>query len=211
LVMAHSDDKGLVLPPKLAPIQVVIVPIYKNDEQLNLIKNKVSEITDKLKTKNISFKFDDRTTYRPGHKFAEYELKGVPVRLAIGQRDIDNGTIELARRDTLEKKIYDITGIETVIENLLNEIQNNIFDKALKFRESNIYKADTYEEFKDIIENKNGFVMAHWDGTLETEEKIQQETKATIRNIPFDSPKEEGKCLISGKPSERRVLFAKAY
>ncbi|RLD52586.1 MAG: proline--tRNA ligase [Bacteroidetes bacterium] len=211
LVMAHSDDKGLVLPPKLAPIQVVIVPIYKNDEQLNLIKNKVSEITDKLKAKNISFKFDDRTTYRPGHKFAEYELKGVPVRLAIGQRDIDNGTIELARRDTLEKKIYDIDGIETVIENLLREIQDNIYDKALKFREANIYKADTYEEFKDIIENKNGFVMAHWDGTPETEEKIQQETKATIRNIPFDSPEEEGKCMISGKPSKRRVLFAKAY
>jgi len=211
LVMAHSDDKGLVLPPKLAPIQVVIVPIYKNDEQLNIIKNKVSEITDKLKAKNISFKFDDRTTYRPGHKFAEYELKGVPVRLAIGQRDIDNGTIELARRDTLEKKIYDITGIETVIEDLLNEIQENIFDKALKFRESNIYKADTYEEFKNIIANKNGFVLAHWDGTPETEEKIQQETKATIRNIPFDSPKEDGKCMISGKPSERRVLFAKAY
>ncbi|OQX72327.1 MAG: proline--tRNA ligase [Bacteroidetes bacterium 4484_249] len=211
LVMAHSDDKGLVLPPKLAPIQVVIVPIYKNDEQLNLIKNKVSEITDKLKAKNISFKFDDRTTYRPGHKFAEYELKGVPVRLAIGQRDIDNGTIELARRDTLEKKIYDIDGIETVIENLLREIQDNIYDKALKFREANIYKADSYEEFKDIIENKNGFVMAHWDGTPETEEKIQQETKATIRNIPFDSPEEEGKCMISGKPSKRRVLFAKAY
>ena len=211
LVMAHSDDKGLVLPPKLAPIHVVIVPIYKNDEQLNLIKNKVSEITDKLKDKNISFKFDDRTTYRPGHKFAEYELKGVPVRLAIGQRDIDNGTIELARRDTLEKKIYDIDGIETVIENLLREIQDNIYDKALKFREANIYKADTYEEFKDIIENKNGFVMAHWDGTPETEEKIQQETKATIRNIPFDSPEEEGKCMISGKPSKRRVLFAKAY
>ena len=211
LVMAHSDDKGLVLPPKLAPIQVVIVPIYKNDEQLNLIKNKVSEITDKLKAKNISFKFDDRTTYRPGHKFAEYELKGVPVRLAIGQRDIDNGTVELARRDTLEKKIYDIDGIETVIENLLREIQDNIYDKALKFREANIYKADTYEEFKDIIENKNGFVMAHWDGTPETEEKIQQETKATIRNIPFDSPEEEGKCMISGKPSKRRVLFAKAY
>ncbi len=211
LVMAHSDDKGLVLPPKLAPIHVVIVPIYKNDEQLNLIKNKVSEITDKLKAKNISFKFDDRTTYRPGHKFAEYELKGVPVRLAIGQRDIDNGTIELARRDTLEKKIYDIDGIETVIENLLREIQDKIYDKALKFREANIYKADTYEEFKDIIENKNGFVMAHWDGTPETEEKIQQETKATIRNIPFDSPEEEGKCMISGKPSKRRVLFAKAY
>ena len=211
LVMAHSDDKGLVLPPKLAPIQVVIVPIYKNEEQLKLISKKVSEITEKLKGKNISFKFDDRTTYRPGHKFAEYELKGVPVRLAIGQRDIDNGTVELARRDTLEKKIYDIAGIEIVIENLLDEIQKNIYKKALDFRESKVYKADTYEEFKDIIENKSGFVMAHWDGTAETEEKIQQETKATIRNIPFNSPEEEGKCIVTGKPSKCRVLFAKAY
>ncbi len=211
LIMAHSDDKGLVLPPKLAPIQVVIVPIYKNDEQLETIRKKVSEITDRLRTKNISFKFDDRTTYRPGHKFAEYELKGVPVRLAIGQRDIDNGTIELARRDTLEKKIYDIEGIEDIILSLLNDIQENIYNKALKFRESNIYKVDTYEEFKDIIKNKSGFVMAHWDGTPETEAKIQEETKATIRNIPFDTPEEEGKCIISGKPSKRRVLFAKAY
>jgi len=211
LVMAHSDDKGLVLPPKLAPIQVVIVPIYKNEEQLKLISKKVSEITEKLKGKNISFKFDDRTTYRPGHKFAEYELKGVPVRLAIGQRDIDNGTVELARRDTLEKKIYDIAEIEIVIENLLDEIQKNIYKKALDFRESKMYKADTYEEFKDIIENKSGFVMAHWDGTAETEEKIQQETKATIRNIPFNSPEEEGKCIVTGKPSKCRVLFAKAY
>ncbi|MCF6172687.1 MAG: His/Gly/Thr/Pro-type tRNA ligase C-terminal domain-containing protein, partial [Campylobacteraceae bacterium] len=211
LIMAHSDDKGLVLPPKLAPVKVVIVPIYKNEQQLEIIRKKVSEITDRLKDKNISFKFDDRTTYRPGHKFAEYELKGVPVRLAIGQRDIDNGTIELARRDTLEKKIYDIAGIEVVIENLLNDIQDNIYRKALKFRNENTYKVDTYEEFKDIIKNKGGFVMAHWDGTPETEAKIQEETKATIRNIPFDAPEEDGKCIITGKPSKRRVLFAKAY
>ncbi len=211
LIMAHSDDKGLVLPPKLAPIQVVIVPIYKNDEQLETIRGKVKEITNELKGKNISFKFDDRTTYRPGYKFAEWELKGVPVRLAVGPRDIENGTVELARRDTSEKKIFDIKGIENVIKKLLDEMQKNIYDKALKFREENTYKADTYEEFKDIIKNKGGFVMAHWDGTPETEEKIQQETKATIRNIPFDSPEEEGKCMVTGKPSKRRVLFAKAY
>ncbi len=211
LIMAHSDDKGLVLPPKLAPVKVVIVPIYKNEQQLETIRKKVSEITDRLKDKNISFKFDDRTTYRPGFKFAEWELKGVPVRLAIGPRDIENGTIELARRDTSEKKIYDIAGIETVIENLLKDIQDNIYRKALKFRNENTYKVDTYEEFKDIIKNKGGFVMAHWDGTPETEAKIQEETKATIRNIPFDAPEEDGKCIITGKPSKRRVLFAKAY
>ncbi|NPA68789.1 MAG: proline--tRNA ligase [Chlorobi bacterium] len=211
LIMAHSDDKGLVLPPKLAPIQVVIVPIYKNDEQLETIRQKVSEITGKLKTKNISFKFDDRTTQRPGFKFAEWELKGVPVRLAIGPRDMENGTAELARRDTSEKKIYDIEGIENIIEKLLDEIQENIYAKALKFRDENIHKADTYDEFKKILKEKGGFITAHWDGTPETEEKIQQETKATIRNIPFDFPEEEGKCMVTGKPSKRRVLFAKAY
>ncbi len=210
LIMAHSDDKGLVLPPKLAPIQVVIVPIYKNEDQLETIRIKVKEITEKLKTKDISFKFDDRTTQRPGFKFAEWELKGVPIRLAIGPRDIENGTIELARRDTSEKKIYNIEGIENIIKDLLHEIQDNIFKKALKFRKENTFKADTYDEFKKIIE-KGGFVLAHWDGTAETEEKIQQETKATIRNIPFDSPEEEGKCIVTGKPSKRRALFAKAY
>ncbi len=211
LVMAHSDDKGLVLPPKLAPIQVVIVPIYKSDEQLEIVRREVAEITDKLKAKNISFKFDDRTTHRPGHKFAEYELKGVPLRLAIGQRDIDNGTVELARRDTLEKQVVPVEGIDSRIESLLEEMQENIYQKALKFRKDNTYNADTYEELKDIIENKNGFAMAHWDGSAETEEKIQQELKATIRNIPFDVPPEEGKCIVSGKPSKGRVLFAKAY
>lgn len=211
LIMAHSDDKGLVLPPKLAPIQVVIVPIYKNNEQLETIRQKVSEITGKLKEKNISFKFDDRTTQRPGFKFAEWELKGVPVRLAIGPRDIENGTIELARRDTSEKKIYDIAGIEVLIKNLLDEIQENIYSKALNFRDSNIRKVETYKEFKEVLENKGGFILAHWDGTAETEEKIQQETKATIRNIPFDSPEEDGKCMVSGNFSKRRVLFAKSY
>ena len=209
--MAHSDDKGLVLPPKLAPIQVVIVPIFKNDEQLEAIREKVNAITDKLKAFGISFKFDDRDTHRPGHKFAEYELKGVPVRLAIGMRDLENGTIELARRDILEKKTYEIEGVENVIKDLMTEIQDNIFQKALKFREDNTHKADTYDEFKDIIKNKSGFVYAHWDGTIETEAKIQEETKATIRNIPFDSSDEEGVCMISGKPSKRRVLFAKSY
>ncbi len=211
LIMAHSDDKGLVLPPKLAPIQVVIVPIYKNDEQLEIIRKKVSEITNKLKNENISFKFDDRTTQRPGFKFAEWELKGVPVRLAIGPRDIENGTVELARRDTSEKKLYDIAGIENIIKELLDEIQNTVYQKALKFREANTHKVETYEEFKEVLEKKGGFIYAHWDGTPETEEKIQQETKATIRNIPFDSPEEEGKCMVTGKPSKRRVLFAKAY
>ena len=211
LIMAHSDDKGLVLPPKLAPIQVVIVPIYKSEEQLEKITEKVGEITTELKAKGITFKFDNRTTYRPGHKFAEYELKGVPVRLAVGMRDLENGTVELARRDTLEKKIYDITGIENIIENLMTEIQDSVYQKALKFREDNTYKADTYDEFKDIIKNKSGFVYAHWDGTAETEQKIQEETNATIRNIPFDSPDKEGKCMITGKLSKKRVLFAKAY
>ncbi len=211
LIMAHSDDKGLVLPPKLAPIQVVVVPIFKNEEQLDEISEKINPIIKNLRKLGISVKFDNRDTYRPGHKFAEYELKGVPVRLAIGMRDLENGTIELARRDTFEKKTYELEGIEEVIENLMTEIQGNIFNKAIKFREENTHKADTYDEFKDIIKNKSGFVYAHWDGTVETEEKIQAETKATIRNIPFDAPEEEGVCMVTGKPSKRRVLFAKSY
>jgi prolyl-tRNA synthetase len=211
LIMAHSDDYGLVLPPKLAPVQLVIIPIFKNEEELSIIKENVNEITQKLKKLNISFKFDSRDTHRPGHKFAEYELKGVPVRLAIGMRDIENGTIELARRDTLEKKIYKIEGIDQIIMKLMPEIQENIYNKAFTFRAENTHKADTYEEFKNIIENKSGFVYAHWDGTPETEALIQEETKATIRNIPFDLPDEEGVCMITGKPSKRRVLFAKAY
>ncbi len=211
LVMAHSDDQGLVLPPKLAPIQVVIIPIYKSEDELELINKKVGEISKKLMENNISFKYDKRTTHRPGNKFAEYELKGVPVRLAIGMRDIENGSIELARRDTLEKKIYDINNIEFVIKKLLVEIQDNIYQKALKFREMNTHKVDSYEELKKILNSKGGFIYAHWDGTPETEAKLQEETKATIRNIPFDSPEEDGKCIISGMPSKRRVLIAKSY
>lgn len=211
LIMAHSDDKGLVLPPKLAPYQVVIVPIYKNAEQLDQITEKAKELMAELRSKGISVKYDGRDTHRPGNKFAEYELKGVPVRLAIGPRDLEQGNVELARRDTLEKKIYPQEGIAEIISNLLDEIQKNMYDKALKFRGENTYKVDTYDEFKDIIENKGGFVLAHWDGTNETEEKIKAETKATIRCIPLDTVEEEGKCIFTGKPSKRRVLFAKAY
>ncbi|MDL2262644.1 proline--tRNA ligase [Bacteroidales bacterium OttesenSCG-928-I21] len=211
LIMAHSDDNGLVLPPKLAPIQVVIVPIYKNDEQLKNISQKVSELTNILKQKNISFKYDDRDSQRPGFKFAEWELKGVPVRLAIGPKDFENKTWEVARRDTLSKEIVSDELIVDYIENLLVEIQNNIYDKALNFRENNTRKVDTYDEFKKIIETEAGFVEAHWDGTSETEEKIKEETKATIRLIPLNPVYEEGKCIYSGKPSKFRVVFAKAY
>ncbi len=211
LIMAHSDDKGLVLPPKLAPFQVVIVPIYKNAEQLAKISNVVDSIISKLKSKNISVKYDDRDTQKPGWKFAEYELKGVPIRLAIGARDLENNTIEIARRDTLEKNTYPQENIENRIETLLDDIQKNIYDKAFQFRKENTYKVDTYDEFKEIINNKGGFVLAHWDGTTETEQKIKEETKATIRCIPLDNEQEEGKCIYSGKPSKQRVLFAKAY
>ena len=211
LIMAHSDDNGLVLPPKLAPIQVVIVPIYKGSEQLGAIAEKAEIIKKKLQDKGISVKFDDRDTYKPGWKFAEYELKGVPVRIALGPRDIENNTLEVARRDTLKKEIISQEGIEDYIDNLLAEIQQNIYQKAFNFRKENTFKADTYEEFKDIVKNNGGFVLAHWDGTSETEQKIKNETKATIRCIPFDAEEEEGKCIYSGKPSKRRVLFAKAY
>ncbi len=211
LVMAHSDDKGLVLPPKLAPIQVVIVPVYKGEDQLNQITEKVNLIKKKLEDKGITVKYDNRDTHKPGWKFAEYELRGIPVRIAIGPRDIENNTLEIARRDTLEKEIKAQDGIENYIENLLEDIQKNIFKKALKFREENTFKVDTYNEFKDIIENKGGFVLAHWDGTPETEQKIKEETKATIRVIPMDAKEENGKCIYSGKPSKKRVIFAKAY
>jgi len=211
LIMAHSDDNGLVLPPKLAPIQVVIVPIYKGSEQLEAIAEKAEIIKKKLQDKGISVKFDDRDTYKPGWKFAEYELKGVPVRIALGPRDIENNSLEVARRDTLKKEIISQEGIEDYIDNLLSEIQQNIYQKAFNFRKENTFKADTYEEFKDIVKNNGGFVLAHWDGTSETEQKIKNETKATIRCIPFDAEEEEGKCIYSGKPSKRRVLFAKAY
>jgi prolyl-tRNA synthetase len=211
LVMAHSDDHGLVLPPKLAPIQVVIVPIYKKTEQLDEISVKANEIKKALEARGISVKFDDRDTYKPGWKFAEYEFKGVPLRLAIGPRDMENGTIEVARRDTLEKEILQVADIEHKVENLLEQIQENLYRKALNFREDNTYRADTWDEFVDIIENKGGFVYAHWDGTTETELAIKEKTKATVRLIPLDSEKEIGKCILSGKPSERRVVFAKAY
>ncbi len=211
LIMAHSDDNGLVLPPKLAPIQVVVVPIYKKLEQLAIISEEVEKIVDDLKKARISVKFDDSDQKKPGWKFAEYELKGVPVRLAIGPRDLENRTVEVARRDTLEKSVVSIEGITEYVENLLEEIQQNIFRKALDFRAQNTNKADTWEEFKEIIENKGGFVSAHWDGTPETEEKIKMETKATVRCIPLDNELEEGKCIYSGKPSKQRVLFAIAY
>ena len=211
LIMAHSDNNGLVLPPKLAPIQVVMVPIYKGEEELKTIVARMEEIAAELKAKGISVKIDDRDNVRSGFKFAEYELKGVPVRLAIGPRDLTNGTVELARRDTLTKENVPAEGIADRIEKLLDEIQQNIYNKALKFRDSMITKVDTYDEFKRVLEEKGGFILAHWDGTPETEEQIKNETKATIRCIPVDAPAEEGKCMISGKPSHRRVLFAKAY
>ena len=210
LIMTHSDDSGLVLPPKLAPFQVVIVPIYKGEEQLKLVSEKVIEIKKVLEEKNISVKYDDRDTHKPGWKFAEYELKGVPIRLAIGQRDLENGTIEVARRDTMEKETYQITDIENKVENLLVQIQDNLFKKALTRKEEKTYKADSFDEFKTLIKN-GGFVWAHWDETSETEEKIKQETKATIRCIPIERLEEVGKCIFSGKSSKQRVLFAKAY
>ena len=211
LIMAHSDDNGLVLPPKLAPLQVVIVPIYKKGEELAAIAEKIDEIIPKLKARGITVKFDDNDNKKPGWKFAEYELKGVPVRLAMGPRDLANGTVEVARRDTLEKQVMPIENIDEQIEKLLEDIQENIYRKALNFRNENIRNADTWEEFKQLIEEKGGFVAAHWDGTKETEQIIKTETKATIRCIPLDSQVKAGKCIYTGKPSERRVLFAIAY
>lgn len=211
LIMAHSDDKGLVLPPKLAPIQVVIVPIYKNTEQLDAISTVASEIKMKLENLGVSVKYDDRDTFKPGWKFSEYEFKGVPVRIAIGPRDLENKTVEIARRDTLEKEILHIEDIEIKVRNLLDQIQKKLYHKALSFREDNTHVADSWDEFKDIIENKGGFVLAHWDGTIETEEKIKEETKATIRTIPLKNKPENGRCIYTGKPSNQRVVFAKAY
>lgn len=210
LIMSHSDDNGLVLPPHLAPIQVVIIPIYRSDEQLNKIREKVGGIVANLKKLGISVKFDDADNRKPGWKFANYELKGVPVRLAMGGRDLDNNTIEVMRRDTLEKETVSCDGIETYVQNLLEEIQNNIFQKALKHREERTITVDTYEEFKEKIE-QGYFIMAHWDGTPETEERIKNETKATIRCLPLEGDMTPGKCMVTGKPSARRVLFARAY
>lgn len=210
LIMTHSDDHGLVLPPKLAPYQVVIVPIYKGEEQFEQVSKEALKIKKLLQEKGITVKFDNRDTHKPGWKFAEYELKGVPLRLALGARDLENGTIEVARRDTLEKETLQVTDIENKVEHLLEQIQDNLYKKALTFREEKTYKADSKEEFKTLI-NEGGFVYAHWDGTSATEELIKQETKATIRCIPLDAKAEDGKCLFSGSPSNKRVLFAKSY
>lgn len=211
LVMTHSDDNGLVLPPNLAPIQVVIVPIFKNEEQLNQISEKANEIADKLKSLGIRVKFDNRTTHKPGWKFAEYELKGIPLRIAIGPKDLEKETVELARRDTLSKTFENQEGIETLVEHLLKEIQLELYNKAKNFRDEHITEVDTFEEFKETLETKGGFISAHWDGTSETEEKIKEITKATIRCIPFNRDKESGKCVFTGEDSKQRVLFAKAY
>jgi len=211
LIMSHSDDNGLVLPPKLAPIQVVIVPIYKTDEGLAKITEVVLKLKVNLQAKGISVKYDDSDTRKPGWKFAEHELKGVPVRIGIGERDLENGTIELARRDTLTKETVAIDGIETVIENLLIDIQNNLFNRAKERQTQSTYLVETYADFKATLDEKPGFILAHWDGTPETEEKIKEETKATIRCVPLNNKLEEGVCIYSGKPSKQRVLFARAY
>ncbi len=210
LIMAHSDDDGLILPPKLAPIQVVIVPIYKGDEQLAAISEVANKIQAELRSLGISVKYDDRDTHKPGWKFSEYELKGVPLRIAIGPRDLEQGTVELARRDTREKSTEKSEEIVKKVPELLEKIQTNIYQKALNFREEYTREVDTYDDFKVEIE-KGGFLYAHWDGTPETEEKIKEETKATIRCIPIDDDAEKGKCMVTGKPSEKRVLFARAY
>ena len=211
LIMAHSDDNGLVLPPKLAPIQVVIVPIYNKPEQLSLISEKVIPLKKQLESKGLTVQFDDRDTFKPGYKFAEHEMKGIPVRIAVGPRDLENNTIEIARRDTMEKKVIPIDQSVNYIVDLLNEIQKNIYAKAFKYREENTFTTDSYEEFKKILDENGGFISAHWDGTSETETLIKDETKATIRCIPFDNPQEAGFCIRTGKPSIQRVLFARAY
>ena len=211
LIMTHSDDFGLVLPPKLAPIQVVIVPIYRGEEQLGAISERMDVIVKELREKGISVKFDDRDTYRPGAKFAEYELKGVPIRIAIGNRDLENGTLEVARRDTLEKQTVPQNEAVVFIENLLEEIQANLFRKAIQYRKEHTTEVATFDEFKKVIKNKGGFVSAHWDGTEETEDRIKEYTKATIRCIPNEAKEEVGVCVLTGKPSTKRVLFAKAY
>lgn len=211
LIMTHSDDNGLVLPPRLAPHQVVIVPIYRSDEQLTSINNKVNEIKQQLEAAGITVKYDNRDTHKPGWKFNEYELKGVPVRLAIGPRDLENNTVEMARRDTLEKSSVSMDSVVESVTAILEEMQQNIYRKALHFREENTRSVDEWDEFKRVLEKEGGFILAHWDGTPETEEKIKELTKATIRCIPLDQKPEEGKCILTGKPSRGRVIFAKAY
>ncbi len=211
LIMAHSDDEGLVLPPKLAPIQVVIVPIFKGEEQLKEVSTVALKLKEQLQKLDISVKFDDRDTSSPGWKFAEYELKGIPVRIAIGPRDLENGTVEIARRDTKEKQVVAIDSAVDHIHQLMTDIQENIYNKAFEFRKDNTTEVSSYDDFKKVLDTKAGFVMAHWDGTAETEDKIKEETKATIRCIPLDFKEEEGKCIYSGKPSKGRVVFARAY
>jgi prolyl-tRNA synthetase len=211
LVMAHSDDQGLVLPPKIAPLQVVIVPIYKGDEQKAAIDTKVNEIIKELKSLNIRVKYDDSDNSRPGWKFAEHELKGVPVRMAIGARDLQNNVVEIARRDTKEKMTVSMEGISSFVKTLLDQIQLQLVEKARAYRDEHITEVNTWEEFKKVLDEKGGFISAHWDGTGETEEKIKEETKATIRCIPLDNPQKDGVCIYSGKPSKERVLFAIAY
>ena len=211
LIMAHSDNNGLVLPPKLAPIQVVMIPIYKGDEELRTMTAKMEEIADQLRAKGISVKVDDRDNVRSGFKFAEYELKGVPVRLVLGPRDLAAGTVEMMRRDTLVKESVQLDGIVELVEQTLTDMQSAIFEKALSFRNSMITKVDSWEEFKEVLDNKGGFISAHWDGTVETEVAIKEATKATIRCIQLDAKQEEGTCVFSGKPSKCRVLFARSY
>lgn len=211
LIMTHSDDQGLVLPPNLAPIQVVIVPIHKTDEQLAQITEAVKELTAKLRKLKISVKYDDRTTQKPGFKFAEWELKGVPVRIAVGPKDLENGTFEVARRDNLSKEVVSAEKIVEHVNNLLEQIQTDLFDKALNYRNTHITEVNNFEEFKQVLEDKGGFISAHWDGTAATEEKIKDLTKATIRCIPLDAVEEVGTCVFTGNPSSKRVLFAKAY
>lgn len=211
LIMTHSDDNGLVLPPKLAPDQVVIVPIYRNDEQLEAISEVAKDLQQQLRTKGIRVKYDDRDTQKPGWKFNQYELQGVPVRIAIGPKDLEKGTVELARRDTLQKQFVKREDVVGVVEGLMTEIQENLYMKALNYRAEHTTKVETYEEFKKVLEEKGGFISAHWDGSSETEEQVKNETKATIRCIPIDSDDEAGTCMVTGKASKRRVLFAKAY
>ena len=211
LIMTHSDDQGLVLPPNLAPYQVVIVPIYKSEEQLEAISTVAQEIMKTLRSEHISVKYDDRTTQRPGAKFAQHELQGIPLRIAIGPKDLEKGTLEVARRDTLSKTTFVLEGLSKKIKNLLSEIQHSLYNKAIDFRNEHITEVDSFDAFKEVLEEKGGFISAHWDGTAETEQKIKDATKATIRCIPYDTPDEAGVCVFSGAPSKGRVLFAKAY
>ena len=211
LIMTHSDDKGLVLPPNLAPNQVVIVPIYKSDEQLEQISELVKTLMADLRSKGVSVKFDNRTTFRPGAKFAQHELQGVPLRIAIGPKDLENGTVELARRDTFTKEVVNMDSIVEKVVSLMAVIQNDLHQKALDFRNSHITEVGNFDEFRNVLETKTGYMSAHWDGTAETEDKIKELTKATIRCIPMNNKQEKGKCVLTGNPSTQRVLFAKAY